>query len=123
MNWEKRVKKINKQRKEMMQESDKKYAKKYKKFKKKYGFDFRDCWNLDISIAYYVLPRLIYLRAKGCGYPCEFDSVEPWNEILDKIIVAFTYMTKDDFFTVNSHSKEIDEGLDLFRKYFFDFWY
>ena len=123
MKWKKRVKEIRKKRKASMKENDKERLKKIKKFKKKYGFDYRDCWNLDVSIAYYVLPRLIYIRAKEYGYPSEFDSIEPWNKILDKVIAAFTYMTEDDFFIINPHREEIDEGLDLFRKYFFHFWY
>ena len=86
----------------------------------KNGFPDSDIWNLDWSIAKYTLPRLKRLKEVQHGFPGDLETIDEWYEILDKIIITFDRILKED---VNiEHEKEITEGLDLFRKYFFSLW-
>lgn len=86
----------------------------------KNGFPDSDIWNLDWSIAEYTLPRLKRLKEVQHGFPGDLETIEEWDEILDKIIITFDRIVKED---VNvEHEKEITEGLDLFRKYYFSLW-
>ena len=85
---------------------------------------YRDTWNLDWAIAKFTLPRLIRFKEVTNGYPGHLESMEQWYEILDKIIAAFTIIVKDnDFFYNKDDQIIVDEGLDLFRKYYFDLWW
>ena len=46
------------------------------------------------------------------------------NEILDKMIASFAIIIKDDCpWYSDEKRKIIDEGLDLFREYYFDLWW
>ena len=129
----------------------------------------RECWCLDYTIAKFVLPRLKQFKKDNIGYPerDEADTPEKWDEILDRMILAFEYVIDDDWWIDNprydyteglemkfvqdessgfnhiifeqtEHSKEIkkvyieerkrrqtviQEGLDLFAKFFQDLWY
>lgn len=60
----------------------------------RYSFTFEECWNIDYSIARYVLPRLKYYRAHMNGHP--YDSkYEDWEKILDEIIWFMQDMIDD----------------------------
>lgn len=101
---------------------------KIKKFKKKYGFDYRETWNLDYEIACFILPRLAYLRENAVSYPGSEEffgegGLEKWLAIEDKMIKAFeTIVDKDMSFETKEEKEIIEEGLDLFRKYFQTLW-
>ena len=116
---------------------DKKTIKKANKFEKKHGFRYEDAWDLDNAIACFILPRLIQLRDTRRGYPASFikdlsgnptkeqDEIadKEWNNILNKIIYAFYIYITIEFYKVDKEKTEIvEEGLDLFRKYFSSFW-
>ena len=72
----------------------------------------RDTWNLDTTIAEFILPRLKLFKKLNNGYPGkeEMDTPEKWDEALDKMILAFQYLKdweywwfndpKYDYFTV-----------------------
>lgn len=64
------------------------------------GFTDKDIWNLDFTIARFVLPRLIAYKKIQCGHPMiegrEEDGEEAWNEILDKMCRAFYLVLDDD---------------------------
>jgi hypothetical protein len=116
--------------------NDKRY-KKYAKQIKTRGFSGEETWNLDLVIAEFILPRLIEFRKTQAGIPgCFMDknyeelskkeqklddkkSKKEWNDCVDKMIIAFDIITKG---TVFSEGAKVDEGLDLFRKYFFALW-
>lgn len=118
----------------------KKRIKKADKFEKKHGFRYEDAWNLDHAIALFILPRLVQLRDVGCGIPCEFLvydengnpvcnketdklAAKKWRKTLNKMIYAFYLIVTDDFIKPDSdESKAVNEGLDLFREYYFDLW-
>lgn len=97
-----------------------------------------DVWDLDHSIAKYVLPRLIKYKAIMIGHPIlpEFYSkediyfenkesqdknVKEWNIILDKMILAFRLMVKEDFLN-DEQNKQVNEGLLLFGKHLRALW-
>ena len=88
----------------------------------------KDTWSLDITIAEFVLPRLELFRKVIDCFPYEFNSIEEWYEILDKMIEAFRLITeKFSHLYTSSEEKERQEkincGLDLFRKYYNHLWW
>ena len=86
---------------------------------------YRDTWSLDWAIAKFTLPRLIRYKEVTNGYPAKFESEKEWYEILDKMIAAFTLIAKDGSWALwnEEQRKIINEGLDLFREYYFDLWW
>lgn len=128
--------------------SDINYIQKAQKFEEEHGFNFEDTWNLDYSIACFVLPRLCYYRDNIESVPCstynthsivtDIDNMEinKWKNILNKMIEAFYFtiiFDKDlDSETINNEDKynsimnersvKIKDGLKLFAEYFNDLW-
>lgn len=83
-----------------------------------------DTWNLDLTIAEFVLPRLEMFKKVVDCYPCDLNTIEEWYDILDKMIESFRIIsTFPSYKTFNEHKEIIDEGLDLFRKYYHDLWW
>ena len=75
------------------------------------GFDNTELWNLDITFAKFLVPRL---KAAKESYALE-------EEVMDKIIFAFEYASSDQLF----HGKmpdEVTEGLQLFADNYFRLW-
>ena len=109
-----------------------------KKWLKQHGkyVPYSDLWNLDITIANFVLPRLKKFKEKNDGYPGreEMDTPEKWNEALDKMILAFEYVIHEFDWWIDTEIKKshfdedkrrqavIDEGLQLFVKWFRYLW-
>ena len=97
-----------------------KYNKKLRKDLKKNGFDKSECWNLNTTIAEFTLPRLKYFRDNTVSYPDVGIGFEGWKEILDKMIYSFERVIDDDY---ESHEYDkVQEGLDLFAKYYMNLW-
>lgn len=104
------------------------------------GFDDTTSWNLDWRISQFILPRLKHFRTmERIGIPSlmfnesdgDTDSDElhqkklaEWNIILDKMILAFENIIQDDWDreTYKQRQAEIEEGLQLFSKYFQGLW-
>lgn len=85
---------------------------------------YKDTWNLDITIAKFILPRLKLFRKVVDCYPCDLNSIEEWHDILDKMIESFYLMaTTSSYKTLNENYEKIEQGLDLFRKYYHDLWW
>lgn len=88
----------------------------------------KETWSLDCTMSKYILPRLKAYKKHTNGYPGSMASMDEWYAILDKMILAFTHISEERIFEVDFKSgdeidKQIDEGLDLFRKYYFDLWW
>lgn len=80
----------------------------------------KDCYNLDMTIAKFVLPRLRYFREHSEDYPGKLEpyvgwsedhptGTEPydeWMEILDKMILAFQYV-------IEQFDWKLDEEFDF----------
>lgn len=86
------------------------------------GFDDSETWSLESTISRFIEPRLKAFKECCIGYPSDIDSQEEWLEILDKMIKAFELINTKDFPEVEENEM-IDEGLDLFRKYFHHLWW
>ena len=101
-------------------EKDKR-EKKFVKQRQTVGFDDSETWNLDMTIAGFVLPRLKRFKEVCAVHPGELTE-EEWDGILDEMIAGFELISK----TVN-HSKEEDKqankAIKLFSKYFFALWW
>ena len=80
------------------------------------GFDNTELWNLDVTIARFVLPRLKAFAADLHGCPASL-TLETWGTSLAKMIVSFELCSAVDFMTAEQEQL-ISDGLDLFRKYF-----
>lgn len=83
---------------------------------------YKDTWNLDYYIAKFILPRLKLFKKVGMGFPCDLKSINEWYDILDKMIAAFMILSTDEINT-QDEQKIVNEGLDLFRKYYQDLWW
>lgn len=104
-----------------------------KEFKEKNGFEYYECFNLDQSLALWILPRLIYFKDNIEGIPdriySQIDYIDEedkeqqakkqWELILSKIIYSFYLIAKVDYC---SKPEEIEEGLDLFREFYSALW-
>jgi len=87
------------------------------------GFDDTDWWSLYTTIAQFTLPRLIAFR-EGCkSYPASITA-EEWDEILDKMIHAFTIIASEDDWPAPTpeNAAFVQEGCELFGKWFTHLW-
>ena len=82
-----------------------------------------EVWDLDDAIVRFVLPRLKLLRKDINGYPESVGSSEKWEETLDKIIWSFEQDRDWYTRTYNKVDNErYEEGIELFGKYWRQFW-
>lgn len=97
--------------------------------RKERGFDDRELWNLDHTIANFVLPRLKEFKRCSCGRPNQLTNKE-WKAILSKMIWSFESKVNDEQFAPNELTNEQkdlwykrkNEGFKLFGKWFNDLW-
>lgn len=93
-----------------------------------------ECWNLDVTFAKFILPRLKYFKDHNHGYPADLTE-ETWNHYLSEMIIAFKYIDNEGYYdcpekadgTVDAEAlqQQIDEtqhGLELFAKYYMGLW-
>lgn len=86
------------------------------------GWCDSDTWSLDYTIAKFILPRLVRFKEINCSYPSNLTEKE-WDNILAKMIVTFKIIASDGSWNISDEENEkVEEGLDLFRKYYFDLW-
>lgn len=84
----------------------------------------KDTWDLDLTIAEFILPRLELFKKVSDCYPSELNSIEEWYDILDKMIESFRIMTTISSYKFDKkHKESVEQGLDLFRKYYHDLWW
>jgi len=120
--------------------ADDKKKKKIEEFKKEYGFDYTDSWNLDTSIILFVLPRVAYLREHFISAPSEFleepnsikidvkkndikQACEKWAAILDVITRGFyLYLKKDESWKTKEEKETWEQAFEYFTKYFRYLW-
>lgn len=88
------------------------------------GWDDSDTWSLDLTIAYLVLPRLERFKEVNCGFPGGLGSTEEWNAILDKMIYSFRHIIEEQACCFHNDGPcPAEEGLDLFRRWYFHLWW
>ena len=81
-------------------------------------FDDENLYNLDCNICDLIAPRLKRFKELEPSCPCDM-SFEEWQGILDKMIWAFENYRNND----EAEENRVNEGLDLFHKYFQNLWY
>ena len=91
-----------------------------------------ECWSLDYTLAKLILPRLQkYIEINEYGYPLGLNNHEEWHEIVNKMIFTFDVIAnKKDISVKNKNwlelelaqTEKVQEGLDLFAKYFRNLW-
>lgn len=91
------------------------------------GYSDEELWNLDVTIAEWIVPRLKTFKEKKCGYPIGVSSKEEWDEELQTMIQAFEYYLQDPFL-VNAEERErqdkiIAKGFELFGKRIRNLWW
>ena len=90
------------------------------------GYSDEELWNLDSTICKWLLPRLKTFKEKTIGFPPTLNSPEEWGDILEKIILALELHVSDlpdSPEQVRIECKQIEEGLELFGKYFCNLWW
>ena len=95
------------------------------------GFDDSEVWSLEGTITSFILPRLKRFKEITYSYPSDISAKE-WNNKLEKMITAFEYLENEDLGLDDTKSgidrwaareKVINEGLELFIKYYNSLWY
>lgn len=90
------------------------------------GWDDRELWNFDWTLAKYALPRLKRFKQETFAYPSGL-TVEEWDHILDEMIWSFEYILTGQW-DEDMVKWELDEarcsaGCELFGKYFRALWW
>ena len=105
-------------------EKNDKREKKYSKQRMERGFDESETWSLYNSVTNFVLPRLKEFKELKCGYPACFKTPEEWDVLLDKMILAFELINRDDEKSLNNKEwKQVNQGMRLFAKWFCALWW
>jgi hypothetical protein len=74
-----------------------------------------------VAHAEWCVPRLLKLYERNTTHPKNMTMGE-WKTTLRKIIYAFVQIAADDQDKLITHQGEIQEGLRLFTKWYFDLW-
>ena len=63
------------------------------------------------------------LREKGQGYPPQFETMDEWHAVLDKMIAGFDMLDITIGMPLDSEERTAaDEGLALYAKHFMHLW-
>lgn len=103
---------------------------KWKSQRDERGFDDTELWNLDLTIANFILPRLKVFREQTNGYPSKFNAMEEWTKILDEIIEGlelykdkFDWDMKNDQNILNLYNAKCKKAFKLLGEYAQDLWW
>lgn len=92
------------------------------KQRKERGFDDSELYNLDVTFAKFMLPRIKAFREMVYGHPSQI-SLEEWHLILDQIIDGLEFIANLNHFLLPKDKKDkLNKSLDLLGKYFTDLW-
>lgn len=95
------------------------------------GYADYEVWAFNTVLAEFAIPRLKRLKLIQHGIPAsiwsegkpEKQAIKEWHGILDKMIKAFELIAYDDDWEFDGEKgRQVNEGLDLFREYFFALW-
>lgn len=109
---------------------------KYQTQIKERGWDDTETWNLDLTLTQFILPRIRRFQDLTIGLPPE-TTLEEWHICLSKMIAAFNeIINKSDLSTKGKNTNEdidtmkykeqeklIQEGLEIFAKYYCYLWW
>lgn len=89
----------------------------------KNDFPIEDVWNTDNTIAQLIVPRLQAFKALDKhGHPDGFKDMREWNNTIQKMIDAFELMKYVQSLNTDDEKRTVEEGLDLFCRYFRNLW-
>jgi uncharacterized protein YehS (DUF1456 family) len=86
------------------------------------GFHDGDTFDLFTHLSKLILPRLKRFKEVHCGYP-GYLTARKWNNMLNKMILAFELLTQDKVGYSEVEEKSINSGLELFGKHFRNLWW
>ena len=82
----------------------------------KNDFPIEEVWNTDNTLAQLIAPRLLAFKALDKhGYPPDFDDIQKMADAFELMKYAGATHTEEE-------KQTIEQGLDLFRKYFRNLW-
>lgn len=84
-----------------------------KRQKKIRNIKYKDIYNLDSTIARFILPRLKFFKKKTHTSPVDI-TLEEWKDILDKMILAFELIldtSEPDFGEHKCHIEKVNDKL------------
>ena len=89
-----------------------------------------ECWDLDLTIIKFILPRLKKFKEININsYPDKCGNIENWHKIIDKMIWSFQFaldvaeMNYSNEYRLNENNwRKYNEGMDLFTEYLLDLW-
>ena len=94
-----------------------------KNWSHKNDYPIEEVWNTDNTIAQLIVPRLQAFKALDKhGYCPDFKGMREWNNAIQKMIDAFELMKYAGRVNTKEEERTMEEGLDLFRKYFRHLW-
>ena len=89
----------------------------------KHDYPIEEVWNTNNTLAQLIVPRLQAFKdldKHGC-HP-HFKDIREWNNTIQKMIDAFELMKYAGATHTEDEERTIEQGLDLFRKYFRNLW-
>lgn len=94
------------------------------KQRKERGFDDRDTWSLDYTLAQWLVPRLKRFKEVNNGFPIGLTH-EKWDKIIDELIWTFEFLGSEERWSCYNKKdwKRVHKGLRLFGKYLLDLWW
>ena len=89
----------------------------------KNDFPIEEVWNTDNTLAQLIVPRLqAYKALDKHGCPPAFKDMREWNNAIQKMTDAFELLKYAYGVQTKEEERVIEQGLDLFRKYFRSLW-
>ena len=89
----------------------------------KNDFPLEEVWNTDSTLSQLIVPRILAFKTldkHGC--PSDFDDMRKWNNTIQKMADAFELMKYAGTTHTEEEERTIEQGLDLFRKYYRNLW-
>lgn len=91
------------------------------KIDKELGFAQFETWDLYYSLASEIYPRLCYFREISGAHPIGSNEKE-WDETLGKMVEAFKLILTNNRYR-DEDLEAIEEGLNLFAKWYLALWW
>ena len=89
----------------------------------KHDYPIDEVWVTYSTLAQLIVPRLQAFKALDKhGVPPDFSEMREWNNAIQKMIDAFELMKYVGGVDTKEEERIVEEGLDLFRKYFRHLW-
>ena len=89
----------------------------------KNDYPIEEVWNTYHTLAQLIVPRLQAFKAlEKHGYCPDFKGMREWNNAIQKMADAFELMKYAGTTHTEEEERTIEQGLDLFRKYYRNLW-